>query len=435
MNKSNFIYNKDFKSAVLSVLLVILLLLAVQVKSIALLSVFLIACLLLINKPIYLIPAYIISSLSSDYFIAANGLGISRLIGFVIILAGLLNLTKNRVKFNSSHLVFLFIIIVYTLFSSLFSLTGAIQPFISLFQNLIIIFFISTFFNVDIKLFSKILVISALLTIIALRIQLNQNLSDIYAARVSITEDVNENRFAMMLAQLIVISFFGFLIAFQSKSLKILTLAGVGMAIYMLILSGSRSATIGALGAILIVCLIHFRKKTYRFILPIIILTVSSYWFINYLQELNLAVLDRFSAQQVQETGGTGRFQIWEKLVPVTLEQRPIMGFGLGGENSYQLAYKNGLSHAAHNFLVDMFLQLGLLGVILFLSYYIFSLKKLFKKINNEYALLPLLLFFAGLLNGIGETVFLEKHFWNSIALIWLFTNNLSMHKRKSTFY
>ena len=38
---------------------------------------------------------------------------------------------------------------------------------------------------------------------------------------------------------------------------------------------------------------------------------------------------------------------------------------------------------------------------------------------------MPVSLLLAALFNGIGETVFSEKLFWNDIALAWLYMNNL----------
>ena len=387
----------------------------------------LLGCLYFINKPVWLIPVYIISSLSTTYFVAGDGLGISRLIGFIIIIAGLLKLVKGKAQINSNHFRFLIVILVYGYFSSLHSITGTMKPIISLAQNLMVLFLISTFTRVNIELLSKVLVISSLFGIIFLRINLNELIGDVDLNRLSISENVNENRFAMMLAQLTSIVFFGFLIAFKSKTWRFILLIGLIAGFFMLILSGSRSAIIGALGASLIVLFLYFREKIYKFIIPAIILAFSSYFLINYLQDSQYTVLDRFSVEKVQETGGTGRLENWKKLVPVVLNNKVIIGYGIGGENSYQFAQNHGLEHAAHNFLIDMFIQLGLIGVILLFSYYIFSLKRLFKKLNNNYfLLLPLILFFTGLLNGIGETIYIEKHFWNSIALVWLFSNNSS---------
>ena len=257
--KNNTLNTSEIIAAILSIVLVVLLLVAVQTNQLFVLLILLLACLYFINKPIWLIPVYIISSLSTTYFVASDGLGISRLIGFIIIFAGLIKLVKGKTQVNSNHFLFLIVILVYGLFSSLLSITGSIKPFISLIQNLFVLLLISTFTRVNIKLFSKVLVISSFFAIIALRIELNEVLADTYLSRLT-SEGENENRFAMMLAQLVSILIFGFLVAFKSKTWRFILLIGLIVGFFMLVLSGSRSALIGVLGASLIILFLYFRN-------------------------------------------------------------------------------------------------------------------------------------------------------------------------------
>jgi len=176
-----------------------------------------------------------------------------------------------------------------------------------------------------------------------------------------------------------------------------------------------------------------FKKQPRKFIIPLILLLVTGYFFINQIQQLDIPFIERFTIENVKESGGTHRLDTWEKLVPVTLENSAWFGYGLGGENSYALAYRNGLSHAAHNFLIDMLIQTGIVGVILFFSFFILLGKKLKNLLKISVIILPVIILLTALFNGIGEVVYLEKLFWNGIALALLYTNNLTNYMGPDT--
>ena len=409
-----------------SVLLVFILLASIYFSNTILLYILIAATAILIFNPVYILPVYIISSLSSDYFVAGEGLGISRLIGFVIIAGGFIYQARHNYPIRKKESLFLVFILIFAFFSSSFSLTGSLQPFISLTQNVLIIFFISRFRQVNIKSFSKILILSAIITTIFFAITLKDTISSIEMQRLTTGDNLNENRFAMMLAQLIAIITAGFFIYKEKKIYQLTILAVIFVGFFLLILSGSRSATIGIVGAIVVVLLYQFKNNSKKIIIPLLLLSIASFFFIDQIQDMDNPIINRFTIDSLTESGGTGRLDIWKALIPATFENSMLFGYGLGGANAYALAYKYGLSHAAHNFLIDMFIQTGLVGVFLFFSYFIFVGKKLVSALYNPYIFIPLLILLTGLINGIGETVYLEKFFWNGIALGWLYLNNLA---------
>ena len=162
-------------------------------------------------------------------------------------------------------------------------------------------------------------------------------------------------------------------------------------------------------------------------IIPLFFITIIVSFFLSELESVNFTIIDRFSVKGIQTSGGSlGRFEIWGKLIPKVLANNPLLGVGFGAENVFYLAKKNGLDHAAHNFIIDMFLQIGIFGVIVYLSYFIFLIKKIKTKLHNTMILLPIALLLTALLNGVGETIFCEKPFWNAIALAWLYINNIT---------
>lgn len=409
-----------------SIALVGLLLATVNINNPMLLWILIGATSLLILKPVYIIPVYIISSLSSTYFIAGAGLGISRIIGFILILSGIIYIIRHPIGFNKKNLIYLFLLTIFFLLSSTFSLTTSLHSFILFMQYFAVVFIFSSFRNVDLAEITKLLTFSAVLTIIVLVFTLKENLMSIQMQRLTTDESVNENRFAMMLAQLSAIAFAAALIYKRNRLTQILLIAAILLAAFMIILSGSRSALVGILLAISLISIYLLGKQPKKFIIPFFIIVTLGFIFWEQIQQLDTPIINRFSVEGVKEAGGSQvRFTNWKTLIPVALENKPLFGYGFGAENVIALAKMYGLDKPAHNFLIDMFLQVGIIGVILFFSYFIFVAKRLKKYLSQPVILIPVLILLTATFNGVGETIFPEKLFWNGIALAWLYMNNL----------
>ena len=408
-----------------SVFLVVLLMATVKFNSPILLWALVGSSTLLLFQPIYLLPVYLISSLSTTYFVAGQDLGISRLIGFILIAAGLIYNLTNNYSYNVKNIILIAILFFYTLFSSIFSLTSSYVTFISFSQFLIVVILLSQIRNVNLEKLSKLLTLSAIITLIIIAFELKSNLISMQVQRLSTGENVNENRFAMMLEQLTAIIYAAFFVFSKNKIIRFIVVPIILLAFFMLILSGSRSATIGIMGAIIVSQLYHVKTNPKKYILPLFFLVILGYLFILTVHKMNIPVIDRFSVESVKESGGTHRLEVWQTLVPITLKNEPLFGFGFGGGNSIALAYKNGLMYAPHNFFFEMLIQVGIVGMFIFLYYFVFIARELLKATQNPIVFFPIILLLSAFFNGIGETIYVEKLFWNGIGLAWLYLNNL----------
>jgi len=123
---------------------------------------------------------------------------------------------------------------------------------------------------------------------------------------------------------------------------------------------------------------------------------------------------------------------VWKTLIPKTIEDGLFFGFGFGAENVLSIAKQNSLKYTAHNFLIDMFVQMGLTGIVLFFTYFFVLANKLFKSIHCRNILIPIMILLTAIINGMGETVFTEKFFWNGIALAWLYLNNITITEKRA---
>jgi len=417
-----------------ALLLVVLLLLTVSFNNNSFLIWGLVgASFLLLCYPAYLIPVYFIASIGQGYFGAIGGFELPTILGVVLIISGLLYITRHSQRFNKKNLVHLLLMSLYLLISSAFSLTGSFYAYFVFLQYTLIVIIFGQIRDVNLPILTKLLVISSVLTIIFLVFTLRENIILMHAERLTSGENVHANRFAMMLAQLSAVTFAASLI-YRKNINKIFFVMTILVAYFMMILSFSRSAIIGLTATILTVILYLLQKDTKKYIfafVSIVFLVISSIYAI---QQIEIPFIERISVENIIETGGTGRTEIWSVLIPIGIENNLFFGYGWGPENTYRLAYQNGLYHPAHNFVFDMFLQIGIVGLALFFTYFVYVARNLKRYIYEPLILVPTLILLTAIFNGIGETIFGEKLFWNGIALAWLYMNNLyhNAHKSKS---
>lgn len=431
----NMSKRKEKYLSIYSVILVVVLMLAQINESTTLLSVLFVGIALLFFNPVFILPVFIISSLGNTFF-AYDGISISRIIGFLLIAACLIAQIRNRIPIKKIGFIFLVIFFIYTLISSAFSITGSFVSFIVFMQSLVVVFLLSQLRNINLHNLSWILIISSVVTIIIFSFWFKENIIELGIQRLSVSEDTSINRLATMISQLIAILFTGFFIPGKNKLMKIILFSTILIGLTLIIFTGTRSALIAIIVSIVIITLYFFKIHTKKVIIYLPLIILVGYLFINQFQEFDIHVLKRFTVEEVQDDGGSGRIGVWKALVPKTFEDGLFFGFGFGAENVYDLAKQYGFRFSAHNLLIDMFIQMGLTGLILFFTYFFILAKKLLKSIDNPYILVPVMILLTGLINGIGETVFLEKFFWNGIALAWLYLNNLpnSLKMSKQTY-
>ena len=179
----------------------------------------------------------------------------------------------------------------------------------------------------------------------------------------------------------------------RKRSLRWLALAGLAVLLLL-----TKSATALAIGCIVIVLIPLLRIARIRgpMLLPALLLILSilvgAATFAIKNTEAVFAVLDR-------DTTMTGRTELW-KSVTLSIEKRPWLGYGLGG-------FWNGLTGPslevlrvvrwkvphAHNGFLELALNLGLIGLAIFLVSFVATLLrglKQFRYSTNPYLAWPL---------------------------------------------
>jgi len=415
---------KERYLSIYSVMLVVILMLSQINDSTLLISVLFIGTALLLFNPLFMLPVFLISSLGNNFF-AYDGVSISRIVGFMLIVGCLMTQIREGTLIKKRMVLTLLVFLIYSFISSTFSITGSFYSFVGFSQILIIVFFLGQFRNVDLNNLSWMIITASSITIILFLFWFKENFIELSVQRLSVSEGSSINRLATMFAQLIAIVFAGLFISGKSKLTNIIFVSIMLLGLSMIVLTGTRSALIAIIVSIVIITFYYLKKFTMRIAIYLPLIFLLGYLFVNQIEQLDSSLLERFTVDKLQDDGGSGRLNNWKTLVPKTIEDGLFFGFGFGAENSYYIANLNGLRYSAHNFLIDMFIQMGLTGLILFLTYFYSLAKKLVKSIDNPHILVPVMILLTGVLNGVGETVFLEKFFWNGIALGWLYLNNV----------
>ena len=389
---------------------VCLMMMAITERSVFLYAVIGIS-ILFIQRPEVVFSAYFIASLSGGYF-SVGSLGASRILSIVLIVSLLLQ--WREFSKISPILIFLeILILLYNLFSCLFSVTGEMSGFLIMLQCLLVTFLMQQSVKLDTELLTHLIIISSAFAIVMLGVHMMQDATLLFEERYSGAEDTNTNKFAMMCAQLGAVMI-GAFVYLKYKPIKIASLAAYAISIVIIVMSGSRSALLGLLVASL--CLVFFIQTAgiSKSILPTALIALVGVGLFFFFSSIDSPILERFSLDNVIESGGTGRQDFSRQIFNEVILRHPLFGVGLGGQNVMAL----GIEKQAHNIVVDPISQLGVVGFVIYLCFIapiVVRALKLRKK--NPFITIPLTLFFTGLFNGIGEVIFYEKLFWNSIAL------------------
>ncbi len=213
------------------------------------------------------------------------------------------------------------------------------------------------------------------------------------------------------------------------------------LSIFSIILSlilvvGSGSAT--ALILLFFVILVYFFSSYRRLLKSLVFLgCLLSFLIYSFFDQVTLFIADFFGKSITL----SGRTDIWISVFDAIME-KPLAGFGMGGFWSTDISDSirtdlNWFVPHAHNGVLELALQLGILGVLLFLfsviNFAILSLDTLRFKIKYKEWFFLYLVFFVGY--GLGEANYLRPnsfvHLFFLIGYLYMSLNKISVKKRR----
>ena len=386
-------------------------------------------CLLRISKPIVLLPGYMMSSLSTSYFAVSEGTGAGRYMSMLLILSFIISSVYHKENVIKYDYLGIISVLIFGCFVS--ALIGPVQDYntpIQMAMNLIIFLFIQGMKDVDLNRLTAHLVITFALLAVSVFVEAMTNsvflLEQRYTGVSNDNEDgVNANRMAIMLEQCGAICIACFMY-YKNYIVKVLLIACVSACVFVIIATGSRTGLIALLVAIAFSAIVIGGIKKTKIIIPLLSLLIIGHFMVDYLASTNSSVLDRFSFSSVEETGGSGRSRAISIIMTEFLPDHLFFGSGIGGANMLSFASQYHFPNLCHNIVFDPLSQLGVIIFSIFLYFLVSVFKKIYRfmKSHPSQSIFVALLI-AILFNGIGETIFYEKYFWNDIALCILCCN------------
>lgn len=377
--------------------------------------------LLCFDRPIYLFPPLLISTLLNEScFIWGNVTG-SRVFSIMLIVA--IIFSRGVKKFNRNIFIYVSLLMIYVLFSSLFSYSGLTTSTYTMLLNLILVLFMSKLFFTTDEIYDvfTVMFIACILFVASMFAKYFQGVDVFANGAYALLTGINNNSIGISLEQIGCVILAEYIIHKSVGIKKIIAIVALISDIALIFLSGSRSALIALLGATFIYSIIMMKEQKYR--LRIIILYCMAVLVggivLGYLMENNAILSQRFTMNDIMETGGSGRVGIWEIVWNNIVLKYPLFGVGFGGQNVIHVLSLNGNIHSgAHNILFAMLAEMGFVGTTILIVGLIWLVKKLndIRKYNIN-AILPLLMLMALLINGIGENIYDSRIMWLVIGL------------------
>lgn len=373
---------------------------------------------------------------------------LSKMVSYMILLSFIILILSNK-KFNLSKDIILFIGIIFygfiTLLWSDFISIYEIILLIYLFMLLIIIHNFLVWDYLDVRTIQKSYVIGNLILVALSFSKINSNLYT--GNRISISQNFNPNIYAGFLSLACIVSlyiyftevkkryaflfilFFGFLILSQSRTAIISLIFSFGVSLFILIIKDN----------------FIYRKKIHHKLFKLVTFFVIIFIFITllmiflYLYGIDFSYFERFESlfSKNLDKMTAGRTTIWVNSLKMMNRKDYIIGKGF---TSFRKEYKSSYvkDYPAHNIYIDVFFELGLIGLVLIVSYFIKLYSFVFNKKTNYYNKWFLLVLINYVfIFGFGNDGFEYKFYWLFLIFIHLINygyyleGNKKVEKRK----
>lgn len=365
----------------------------------------------------YLMICFLLSTLS-DYF-SGVGEGIMGLYTILLILM-VINVFLKKKKFTIRGQLFPCLLIVCIWISFFNSPFNYINGAYSMSYVIFVCIMIMGLVNVENDTLSEFLPALTVIIILFFLVVLLVH-GNLFGIMLSINPSINHNAFGRCLAQLSTILAVKI---FSSNKKSIIYILPWIITILMTLMTGSRNAFLAEAVSIIFIYLIIQRQKNQRISkLVTTIIVVSIFLVIAYMVLPYMGVnLERYNFVELVESGGTNRTTIWKLLIPVLLSEYLLFGYGPGYYCSANIV--SGLVNRAytntHNVFIEVWGELGIIGLMCFVGLVITSFYKVYSKLkNNTTVLYVIALYIDIFVNGLGEATFAGMNLWIVIALCY----------------
>lgn len=374
--------------------------------------VLVVSSLIMMLRPITLLPVLFVSSWSIN-FVALPGLAAFFYYLVLLVVSVLIRGKSVRTFIKPPHFViFAVLFAVWIFITGFFSISGSWYSSTKLSLYIVPLLLFSRFRLHDMEFMRKsLIVIAVFFSVYFLLLSLffpvdfipdKENTDFVYEASPSFRSDMNPNTGSQIVLLIFIILFCG---AFRTQKywLSIIALLNFGSLMYLGSRTGFFAACIITVVYLILVLKTSFIKKT------ILLVVIIALFFGVFSKNDRFDRAERLTVYSVQEDDGSGRFVTWRWLFMDAIPHNLVKGIGIGKEN-YEYY---GFIVDADNMYIDVLCQTGIVGLALFLTFYIRTLVLLWKKraVNRDWDFL-IAIFLAYLAEGWGESVFDTPMFW-----------------------
>lgn len=197
---------------------------------------------------------------------------------------------------------------------------------------------------------------------------------------------------------------------------KVMVVDGFLLILALYLLRGSHSATslvVYLIGVMILACVFYYkndRRKLNSFLIVTVLVLLVLQGIFIYI--LDVSPTSLFFAATERDSSLTGRIPLWQELIAIGI-QKPILGAGYGGIWLSQAALAKSTFTArhkvnAHNGYIHVFLDMGILGLLLMFALIAHNYRRLLKsfEVNWEKGTLLLTLFLMIVFHNITESTF-----------------------------
>ncbi len=209
---------------------------------------------------------------------------------------------------------------------------------------------------------------------------------------------------------------------------------GLVLAIAVFLLQGFQGSYAATATGILVIgigsLLFLYRKKNVRRMATFLVLMVALVLLcLPFADSLAPAVTSAFQ----RDSSFTGRTDIWRAVLEVASDN-PLLGVGYGGYWGLEdvTIYSTLGVRESHSGYLDVYLEVGMVGIVLFSAFLLAYYRKALRELNHAYdwGLFGICLLIMSLIHGFTESSFLRSSYlWNGMVFV---TVVLSAHYRQS---
>lgn len=204
-----------------------------------------------------------------------------------------------------------------------------------------------------------------------------------------------------------------FIIIDRTKGNKLLSIFELSIYMFIILSTGSRTGLISYVVIFFIILMSKLNlKKIFYGLFTIILIIILTTIIIQF---IDVRILERFSLQNIIDSDGTGRFVLWKNAF-VIYEQSTVIKklFGYGAGNIREAYNMFGyIPIVSHNIFIDILIENGFAGLIVYLFMTIYSLLYSYKNMDKRFFYMLLVI----LIMSFGSSFYAYKVYWNIILI------------------